>query len=194
MKVHVIPCGPAVNESERKAIAQLKARLISVPGNDEWLLLTNLAFSATHRFQSDEIDIVAVGPPGIRVIEVKHWTAAWVNRNSGIVEQEADRVTNKARKIATTLRRLFPSLPRVDGAFLVTEAAPKVKGLEGRKPVRGVSFHTFKTWHGAVGFNSLHGLSPQQVQELGRFLQPRSAVAPDAGDGTMHRSRDKLLE
>ena len=63
MKVHVVPCGPAVNESERKAIAQLKARLISVRGDDEWHLLTNLAFSATHRLQSDEIDIVAIGPP-----------------------------------------------------------------------------------------------------------------------------------
>ena len=83
MKAHSVPCGPAVNESERKAIAQLKTRIISVPGDDEWWLLTNLAFSATHRLQSDEIDIIAIGPPGVRVIEVKHWTAAWVNRNPG---------------------------------------------------------------------------------------------------------------
>ena len=179
MKVHVVPCGPAVNESERKAIAQIKARLISVRGDDEWHLLTNLAFSATHRLQSDEIDIVAIGPPGVRVIEVKHWTAARVNRNPDIVEQEADRVTNKARKIGTALRRLVPSLPRVDGTFLVTEATAKVKGLEGRPAVRGVSFHTFQTWRGAVGFGSPHVLSPQQIGALGRFLQPGSAVGPD---------------
>ena len=179
MKAYPVPCGPAVNESERKAINQLKTRLISAPGDDEWLLLTNLTFSATHRLQSDEIDIVAIGPPGVRVIEVKHWTAAWVNRNPAIVEQEADRVTNKARKIGTTLRRQIPNLPRVDGAFLVTETAAKVKGLEGRESVRGVSFHTFQTWHGAVGFNSPNVLSLHQVRELGRSLQPRSAVALD---------------
>ena len=184
MKAYPVPCGPAVNESERKAINQLKTRLIFAPGDDEWLLLTNLTFSATHRFQSDEIDIVAIGPPGVRVIEVKHWTAAWVKRHPGIVEQEADRVTNKARKIGTTLRRRVPNLPRVDGAFLVTETATKVKELEGREPVRGVSFHTFKTWCGALGLDSPKVLSLQQIRALGRSLEPRSTVALD---GTLKR-------
>ena len=184
MKAYPVPCGPAVNESERKAINQLKTRLISAPGDDEWFLLTNLTFSATHRFQSDEIDIVAIGPPGVRVIEVKHWTAAWVKRHPGIVEQEADRVTNKARKIGTTLRRRVPNLPRVDGAFLVTETATKVKELEGREPVRGVSFHTFKTWCGALGLDSPKVLSLQQIRALGRSLEPRSTVALD---GTLKR-------
>ena len=179
MKVHHIPCGPAVNESERKAIIQLKTSLIGIRGDDEWLLLTNLAFSATHRLQSDEIDIVAIGPLGVRVIEVKHWTTAWVNRNPGILEQEADRVTNKARKIGTTLRRQVPDLPRVDGTFLITEATAKVKGLEGREPVRGVSFHTLKSWRGAVGFGSPSVLSLQQIRKLGSSLQPKSTVALD---------------
>ena len=181
MKVDTIPCGPAVNESERKAIEQLKTRLISHAGDGQWQLLTNLLFSATHRLQSDEIDILAIGPPGVRVIEVKHWTAAWVNQHDRIVEQEAERVTNKARKIGTTLRREVPDLPRVDGVFLVTEAAPKVKELEGREPVRGVSFHTFNTWRGAIGLALPVVLSSQQISELGRSLAPRSAVALDGG-------------
>ncbi len=179
MKAYPVPCGPAVNESERKAIAQLKTRIISVPGDDEWWLLTNLAFSATHRLQSDEIDIIAIGPPGVRVIEVKHWTAAWVNRNPGLVEQEADRVTGKARKIGTTLRRRVPGLPHVDGVFLVTETAARVRGLEGREPVRGVAFHAFNTWRGAVGLDAPNVLSAQQVRELSRFLSPRNTAAPD---------------
>ena len=179
MKVHHVPCGPAVNESERKAFAQLKARLISEPGDDQWLLLTNLTFSATHRLQSDEIDIVAIGPPGVQIIEVKHWTAAWVNRNPELVEREADRVTNKARKIGTTLRKQVANLGRVDGAFLVTEGASKVEALKDREAVRGVSFHTFKTWHGAVGFHLPNVLSSQQIRTLGRALEPRSAVVLD---------------
>ena len=63
MKVQVVQCGPLANESERKAIEQLKLRLVSEPGDDEWILLTNVAFSVTHRLQSDEIDIIAIGPP-----------------------------------------------------------------------------------------------------------------------------------
>ena len=184
MKVHHVSCGSAVNESERTAFEQIKVRLISEPGGDEWLLLTNLAFSATHRRQSDEIDIVAIGPPGVQVIEVKHWTAVWVKRNFELVEQEADRVTAKARKIGTTLRNRVADLPRVDGVFLVTEATAKVEALEGREPVRGIPFHTLRTCLDAVGFHGQSVLSSQQVRTLGHSLESSSAVAMD---GTLKR-------
>ena len=91
MNVTPVHCGPFVNESERKAFEQIKSRLISAPGDGEWLLLTNPAFSATHRLQSDEIDVVAIGPPGVKVIEAKHWTAAWVDRNPGLVGDRKNR-------------------------------------------------------------------------------------------------------
>ena len=184
MKVHHVPCGPAVNESERKAFEQLKARLISEPGDDEWLLLTNLAFSATHRRQSDEIDIVAIGPPGVQIIEVKHWTDVWIRQNLERVEQEADRVTGKARKIGTTLRKRVENLPQVDGVFLVTQAAAKVKELKDRESVRGVPFHTLRTCCDAVGFHARRVLSPEQIRALGTALEPKSAVAMD---GTLKR-------
>ena len=177
-KVTLFHCGPAVNESERRAFQQLKSRLISVPGDDEWVLLTNLTFSATHRLQSDEIDVVAIGPPGVRVIEIKHWTAAWADRHPDLVEREADRVTNKARKIGTTLRKKAPNLGRVDGAFLVTEASAKVSRFQGRI-VRGVPFHTLKTWRDVIGLGSPRSLSPQEVKMLARTLAPKSEVAVD---------------
>ena len=82
------------------------------------------------------------------------------------------------------LRRRFDDLPRVDGVFLVTETASKVAALEGREPVRGVPFHTFKSWHGAVGFYSRLVLSSQQIRMLGATLEPRSTVAID---GTLKR-------
>ena len=104
MKVHSVPCGPAVNGSESKAFGLLRIRPISESGDDEGLLLTNLAFSTTHRRQSDEIDIGAAGPPRVRVIEVRHWTEAWIGRNPELVEREADRVTNKAREVGAALR------------------------------------------------------------------------------------------
>src|SRR5215469_16871016 len=103
MRVKVIQCGPLANESERKAIEHLKHRLLSEPGDGEWILLTNLAFSVTHRLQADEIDIIAIGPPGVRGIEVKHWTTEGARDRSHEVEREADLVTNKARKVGTSL-------------------------------------------------------------------------------------------
>ena len=97
MKVTFFSCGPVANESELKALAHLKSRLQAESGGDRWILLGNLAFSVTHQLQSDEIDIVVIGPPGVRVLEVKHCVPQWVDTNEHLVEQEADRVTNKAR-------------------------------------------------------------------------------------------------
>ena len=178
MKVQVISCGPFANDSERKASEQLKTILISELGDGEWLLLTNLAFSATHRRQFDEIDVVAIGPPGVRVIEVKHWTAAWVNRNAERVEHEADRVTAKARRVGTTLRRRIGTLGRVDGVFLVTEDASKVRPLEGRE-VRGVRFHTLKACPRALGLEGRPSLSLQQIRLLAKALYPKTEVVVD---------------
>jgi hypothetical protein len=121
MRVSVVPCGPFANESERKAVEHLKHRLQLESGDDEWILLTNLAFSVTHRLQSDEIDIVAIGPPGVRVIEVRHWTSEWVRDRPLDVEREADLVTGKARKVDTSLRRHLSELPHIAGAFLLTQ-------------------------------------------------------------------------
>jgi serine/threonine protein kinase len=178
MKVILFPCGPAANESELKAFEYLRTRLLSQPGNDEWILLANLAFSVTNQVQSDEIDLVAIGPPGVRVIEVKHWTQQWIDANRDLVQQEADRVTNKARKIGTTLRRVLQDLPRVDGAILLTQDPSKVKRLAGQE-VRGVRFHSLNEWKAAVGFEVPRALSAADVMGLGRVLEPKSAVAID---------------
>src|SRR6266571_1521469 len=129
----------------------METRLRSVSGDDAWILLTNLAFSITNQLQSDEIDIVAIGPPGVRVVEVKHWSPQWIDGHPDLVQQEADRVTNKARKIGTTLRKVLSDLPRVDGAILLTQDPSKVKRLVGHE-VRGVQFHTLNDWKGAIGF------------------------------------------
>ena len=176
-KVKVVKCGPAVNESEGKAIDQLKTRLISAQPDGNWQLLTNLSFSATHLRQSDEIDILAIGPPGVRVIEVKHWSAAWIRRNAADVEHQADLVTDKARKVGTTLRRRQSGLGRVDGAFLLTESAAKTEGLDD--PVRGVPFHTFKTWREALGYDLPSVLTVADVEALGAALTPASSLAAE---------------
>ena len=68
--MNVIPfhCGPFANESERAAFEHVRSRIESSlgPSDDQWILLTNLTWSVTHRFQADEIDMIAIGPPGVR--------------------------------------------------------------------------------------------------------------------------------
>ena len=180
MNVRCFPCGPFANDSERKAFEHVRSRLGSTLGDDVWVLLTNLAFSVNHRVQADEIDLVVIGPPGVRVVEVKHWTPQWVDAHPDVVAHEADKVTNKARRIGTTLRRSVPGLGRVDGAILLTRESSRVKSLSGRS-VRGVGMHTLKEWQGAVGFDVADppALRPPQVASLSRLLEPKSVVALD---------------
>lgn len=178
MKVTLFSCGPTANESELKAAEHLKSRLQSTPGDDEWILLTNLAFSVTHQLQSDEIDMIAIGPPGVQVIEVKHWTAQWFDTHSDLVEKEAEKVMNKARKIGTTLKKIVRTLPWVDGTILLTQDHSKVKRITD-KNVRGVRFYTLKDWKASIGFELPAKLTPQQIAILGKSLEQRCAVAMD---------------
>src|SRR5206468_1613689 len=106
-------------------------------------------------------------------IEVKHWTQQWVDANRDLVHHEADRVTNKARKIGTTLRRAFLQLPRVDGVILLTQDASKVKRLTGQQ-ARGVRFHSLSDWKAAVDFGGPQVLSAHDIARLGKMLEPKS--------------------
>ena len=180
MDPRVFQCGPFANDSERKAFEHVRRCLASTLGGGSWVLLTNLAFSVTHRMQADEIDLVAIGPPGVRAVEVKHWTPEWCDANPELVGQEADKVTHKARRIGTTLRRSVPELGRVDGAILLTRESSRVKSLSGRT-VRGVGIHTLKDWRDAIGFDDAApaALRPPRVAMLSRLLAPKSAVALD---------------
>ena len=184
MKTQVVRCGPFANESEQQAINSLKTRLIATHGAGEWLLLTNLAFAAGDHRQADEIDIVAIGPPGVQVIEVKHWTEQWVKRHSDAVAQEADRVTLKARRIGTTLRRTVANLSHVNAAFYITQTAKLAGALDGRAE-RGVEFHTVKEWDRAVGLGGPDVLTTQQVVQLGKVLSPKVSVAMDGSLGRL---------
>ncbi len=178
MRVTVFPCGPVANESELKSFEHLKTRLVAEPSEDEWVLLTNLAFSVNHQLQSDEIDIIAIGPTGVRVIEVKHWSSQWMDANKNDVADEADRVIAKARKIGTTLRRKVPNLNYVPGVILLTQEPSKLKSAVGQT-VRGVSFYNLNEWKDAIGLSGPRLLSSQQVTMLASVLQPRSTLAID---------------
>lgn len=185
MKVSVIPCGEVVNESEAKAIDCLKRNLQSAAappsGNSgaEWILLTNLAFSVTNQFQSDDIDLIAIGPPGVRVIEIKHWSDGWRGANDDLFKREADKVTYKARKIGTTLRRIVADLARVEGTILLTCQQPKIKKMLEGSPVRGVPLYSLSQWKSAVGFDCLRTLTPVQVRLLAKAIEPKCAVRVD---------------
>ena len=175
MKVRPVHCGPFANRSEIDAFHAVKAGLVSLRGDGEWVLLTNLAISINHLLQSDEIDMVAVGPPGVRVIEIKHWA----NRHWPLAETEADRVAMKARRVGTTLRRQMPTMPHVEAVVLLTQPSNEITRFIRRDQIREVRFCSLKDWRKAVNANGPKVFAAAQVARIARLLAPERRVSDE---------------
>lgn len=148
---------------------------MSLPTEGKWILLTNLTLSVTHQRQSDEIDIVAIGPPGVRVIEVKHWT----DKHLGQAGRAADLLNMKARRVRGKLRGVLPRDAFVDSAVLITQRPSRGARLLGKGKVRGVPFCSLaKDWQKAVGLDRPGSLAPEQIAAAALRLQPRRLVGP----------------
>jgi serine/threonine protein kinase len=101
-----------------------------------------------------------------------------VESHQNTVESEADKLTTKARKIGTTLRKALPDLARVDGVFLLTQPQAKIKKILS-KPVRGVTFCGLSQWKDAVNFEGTTQLNAKQIASISHLLSPKSTVAVD---------------
>lgn len=176
MEVDLRHCGPAANRSEVTAFNRLKAGLASLQTEGKWVLLTNLTLSVTNQRQSDEIDIVAIGPPGVRVIEVKHWT----DKHLHLASRAANLLNMKARRVRGKLERDLPKDAFVDSAVLITQPPSKAKRLLGRGKIRGVPFCSLaKDWREALGLDRPEALTPERIAAAAFRLQPRRLVGPD---------------
>jgi len=78
VRVDHVPCGDFANESERIAVERLKAELGRVTEAGRWLLLSNVPHAVTTQAVPDDIDIIAIGPSGLHIIEVEHWDRSYI--------------------------------------------------------------------------------------------------------------------
>src|SRR3954466_2810287 len=100
MPVKIIRFSPPVNASEAVATAKCKTVLDALGDSIPWMILAGLASSSSPLHQSDDLDLVLIGPRGIFVIEVKHWDAAWINDNKTSVDAEAEKLTGKTKRFS----------------------------------------------------------------------------------------------
>ncbi|MDD5177526.1 MAG: NERD domain-containing serine/threonine-protein kinase [Sterolibacterium sp.] len=164
-----IPCGPCVNESERIAIECLKARLQNA-ASGPWLLLSNLNHSVSAQRRSDEIDGVLIGPPGVVVIEVKHWDKDYLKVG---VEAEADLLDTKAKRIRGKIPQgIAPGF--VEGRFLLTRGQLR---LANQAPVRGIRFFGLPECGELASINAPARLSSGEIERIAKALVPRVSVA-----------------
>lgn len=163
-----IPCGPCVNESERNAIECLKVCLQNT-ASGPWLLLSNLSHSVSAQRRSDEIDGVLIGPPGVVVIEVKHWDQSYLK---GEVEAEADRLDAKAKRIRGKIPQgIAPGF--VEGCFLLTRGQLRL----AKTPVRGIRFFGLPECGELAHINAPARLSASEIERIAKALEPRVSVA-----------------
>ena len=174
MSARHIPCGIAVNESERQAIERLRSKL-----PDGWILLSNLNHSTSAAYPSDEIDLIAIGPPGITVTEVKHWDLDYVRKNEFRVNGEAERANDKAKRIASKIRTAFdPGF--VSATMLLTRGGTGMAGGQ-RFKARGIPFFGLSEWRELVNADGSNRLSQAQVEKAAKLIEPRTSIAV-AGD------------
>ncbi len=170
--VRHIPCGMFVNESERLAVARLTKKLRDSDGT--WILLSNLNHARHPNARSDEIDIVAIGGPGVFVLEVKHWKAEYIRKNPVVAEREADRIDAKAKRVAGKLRqRLDPGF--VEARLLLTRGEVRFDAAKRPSP-RGVAIFGLPEWSELLSVGGQR-LRPDQIELAARWLEPDVKIA-----------------
>lgn len=174
LPVRHIPSGTPVNESESKAIEQLKSKLQS--HSDNWIMLSNLYHHSHAARLSDEIDLVLIGSHGVIVVEIKHWDLGYIKSNSIKAEAEAERINDKAKRIAGKLRQGGRDSGFVSARMLLTGGGTGVSGGQ-RQFIRGVPVFGLSEWKDLTDTPGLAILTQQQIEDAARQIEPHSKPA-----------------
>lgn len=174
-KVEHIPCGPYANESEKKACEGLRAKLQRLSGKATWIFLTNIPFSFSPNCCSDEIDLIVLGPPGIAVIEIKHWDRLYLKKSPEIVEKESEKLNSKVKKLAARLRSRF-DIGFLTGRILLTKESSSLKDKSGQVNFRGLSLYSLSDWEDLLSVYGNAQLDGRQVIDICKFIEPRTRI------------------
>lgn len=177
MTVKHIRCGSFANRSERNAAEFIKTRLQSVAADHDWFVLTNYASSTGSQYLSDELDMVVIGPPGVSVVEIKHWNSADLKRDwHNIAEAEAEKLNEKAKRLKGILSRGCPfDVGFVEGKLLLTKAeGEKFREGNERKRVRGIDVFGLSEWKDLCETYRQPVLTNDQIALVCRALQPKA--------------------
>ncbi|MBK1649743.1 NERD domain-containing protein kinase family protein [Rhabdochromatium marinum] len=171
MKSRWIPCGPFINESERLATERLVAKLRGQ--TQSWMLLSNLRHSAsTHRL-SDEIDLLALLATGVLVIEIKHWDKDYLRQQAWVVENEAERINDKAKRIKGKLAALDPGF--VAPRLLLTRGEVRYHP-KNRPKIHGVPVFGLGEWSELFGLDQSVKLNTTQIEQIAHRLEPKTKL------------------
>lgn len=141
MPVRIIRFSEPVNASEVVAQARCKSALESLGDPVPWIVLAGLASSSSPLHQSDDLDLVLIGPRGVFLIEVKHWDSEWIHDNRVSADAEAEKLTAKAKRLSGRVKRALVTAPKLNQAFLLTR---EPAGANLPATIRGVPVWTLR--------------------------------------------------
>ncbi len=171
MPAQSIICGPAVNQSEERALERIKKLL-----GPEWFLLSNVELVFGQDRQPSEIDLIAVGPAGVLIIEVKHWDASWLKENPDKAEDASRILKSKTERVGSLLRRELGSLGiHARQIFLFTRES----NLPPPPMLAGAAVWTLKSAQAEIGRLPAGSFLPAQVQRIVAAIQPRARLHTD---------------
>jgi len=176
MAVKIIRFSEPVNASEVAAQTRCKIALEALGDSAPWMVLAGLASSSSPLHQSDDLDLVPIGPRGVFVIEVKHWDAAWINDNQASAEAEAEKLTAKAKRFSGRVKRALSDSPKVIQAFLVSR---EPSGPNLPSTIRGVPVWPLRDLTKIFGSLPKGVLNESQVKLLTGALEPTAKVQLD---------------
>lgn len=176
MAVNILRFSEPVNASEVAAQIKLKVVLEALNDPVSWKVFAGFASSSSPLYQSDDLDLLPMGPRGVFLIEVKHWDAAWIRNNRVIADSEANKLTSKAKRLAGRVDRALADRPKVVQAFLLTR---EPSGPNLPPTICGVPVWTLRDLV-KVFRNQPNGvLNEQQVNLLAEALAPTAKAQLD---------------
>jgi Nuclease-related domain len=176
VRVDHLPCGAFANASEEAAFRAIHNYLRALPVEGRALVLTNLAHAVGRGGQPDEIDMIVIAPGGAVVIEVKHWDRTRLKANAWEVEDQADLITLKAKRVAGRLRQVQPKLDFVPAKMLLTKEARSLRQSGHLPEVRGVRLHGLADLDALLDRAVVPSNIPNDVERLARTLTPRGVA------------------
>ncbi len=172
MKVTVFHMGSLVNESEKRCVKHLIDRIESEHGSYEWTLFTKLKLQINAKLQADEVDAVLIGPPGVQLLEFKHWSADWIESNHDIVANEVRQLQHNSLLMMRLLRKNIQIPPSVNLSIILTKEQSKPPQYP-ESPGPNVKFHLLSSWYAPNEYNLHMDLEAiKQISSMLKALQP----------------------
>lgn len=181
MQFEHLACDTFVNASEELAFQAVRKHITNIKSEHRAIVITNMAHAIGNTGQPDEIDMIVITVGGVLTIEVKHWDQDKIKRALWDIEDAADLITKKTKRIAGRLRDVKRDLGFVSSAMIFTKERGSLAQSKQLRQFRGVAVAGLGDLGLLFSDASTPLMSDQEVARLAQTLAPR-AVAARTGD------------